>query len=103
MSEASTSKVKEAFKAAVRSAVAKGNHARWGEAESTAVIEALFDLALSDDEVGSEGFDAIRANVARVVNPSAFAQYLDKLPKDHPASITRPARGSGGSKSGMEV
>lgn len=113
-----TEKVADTYKAAVRTAVAKGNHSRWGNEESVSVIEALFGLALSDEEVGLEGFDAISQQVSNVVNPSAFAQILEGLPdgtgqdkegkpdKDvdgnpkaaHPAWIRRGKRGGGGSR-----
>lgn len=82
-------KVKEANKNAVRAAAKAGGNSRWGEAESLAVIEELFNLAISDEEVQVEGFDAIRDCVAAVINPSAFAQRLEKLPEDHPARIVR--------------
>lgn len=103
MNKETAESIKQVYTTAVRAAVAKGNHARWGEAESLSVIEALFDAAVSDDDALAEGFDAIRANVAKVINPSAFAQVLDKLPKDHPSSITRPKKGSGGSRTADDL
>lgn len=72
-------KVQAQFRGLVREQVAKGNHSRWGESESVAVVEGLFALAASDDEIGGEGFDAIREQVKRVINPSAFAQGLEGL------------------------
>jgi len=93
----------DAFKVSVRKFVKAGNHAKWGEAESVGVISDMTDAMVSDDDALNEGFDAIRAFVAKVVNPSAFAQTLDKLPKDHPAHLNRPKRGTGGAKGGIEV
>lgn len=95
--------IKDTFKTVVRQQVAKGGKVRWGEAESLAVIEALCDVLLTNEDAGADGFDAIRANVGQVVNPSAFAQTLEKLPKDHPASITRPKRGTGGSRGASDL
>lgn len=110
MTKEQSDKIKEAFKAVVRERVALGNHARWGESDSLAVVEKLVEVLQGDDELALEGFDAIRANVGQVVNPSAFAQVLEKLPdgvdKDangvvqpaHPSFIRRPKRGTGGSR-----
>jgi hypothetical protein len=84
----------------VRAQVARGNHSRWGGAESVAVIEELVSLLVSDEEVGAEGFDAIREAVTEVVNPSAFAQVLEKLDESHPAHIRRPEKGKRTSKAG---
>lgn len=110
--------LKTTFKNAVRAAVAKSGGLRWGEAESLSVIEALVEEYVSNEDAQTEGFDAIRANVSRVVNPSAFAQFLEKLPTTgfneegepekggtypHPARITRPKRGSGGARGSVEV
>lgn len=93
----------EAFKVSVRKFVAQNNHSKWGESESVGVISDMVDAMTSDDDAMNEGFDAIRAFVAKVVNPSAFAQSLEKLPSEHPAHIVRPKRGSGGAKGGIEV
>jgi len=93
----------EAFKVSVRKFVAQNNHSKWGEAESVGVISDMVDALMSDDDASAEGFDAIRAFCAKVVNPSAFAQSLEKLPDSHPAHIVRPKRGSGGAKGGIEV
>lgn len=95
--------IKDTFKTVVRQQVAKGGKVRWGEAESLAVIEALVEVMVTNEDATAEGFDAIRANVGQVVNPSAFAQTLEKLPKDHPASITRPKRGTGGSRGASDL
>lgn len=74
-----TQKVQEAFRSIVGTLTAR-NRARWGNAESVEVIEKLVELLQSDEEIGLEGFDAIRARVAQMVNPSAFAQNLEELP-----------------------
>jgi hypothetical protein len=93
----------EAFKVSVRKFVAQNNHSKWGEAESVGVISDMVDAMTSNDYALEEGFDSIRAFCAKVVNPSAFAQSLEKLPDTHPAHIVRPKRGSGGAKGGVEV
>ena len=103
MKEETKAMLAETFKVSVRKFVAQGNHAKWGEAESVGVISDMTDALMSDKDASAEGFDAIRAFVAKVVNPSAFAQTLDKLPKEHPAHLVRPKRGSGGAKGGIEV
>lgn len=81
--------VKAAFTAAVRSAVAKGNHQGWGQDDSVAVIAAVATEAFSS---GGDFADCERY-VAQVVNPSAFAQVLEKLETSHPAHIRRPGKG----------
>lgn len=96
-------KVAEVYKQAVREAVAKGSHQRWGNAESVGVVESLTELLSSDEEVGAEGFDAIREQVGNVVNPSAFAQVLEGLPEDHPSHIRRPEKGKRGVNKGAAL
>lgn len=86
--------IKETFKVTVRAQVGKGGHVRWGEAESLAVVEALCDVLLNNEDAQADGFDAIRENVRQVVNPSAFAQKLEDLPIEHPSHIRRPKRGT---------
>ena len=129
MKEETKAMLAEAFKTSVRKAVAKGNHARWGEAESVAVVSDMTDALMSDEDASAEGFDCIRGYVAKVVNPSAFAQSLDKLPNGtdrergtydeasgkvreakagedlvaHPSYLNRPKRGTGGAKGTIEV
>lgn len=110
--------IKDTFKTVVRQQVAKGGKVRWGEAESLAVIEALVDVLVSNEDAQADGFDAIRTNVGQVVNPSAFAQTLEKLPAvgfdekgqplaggtfPHPARIVRPKRGTGGSRGASDL
>lgn len=90
--------LKKVFVQAVTVAVAKGGGVRWGEAESLAVVEAMVEAMLASDDAMAKGFDAIRANVGKVVNPSAFAQALEKLPEGNPRRIVRPKRGTGGSR-----
>lgn len=122
MNKTISEKVAATFRTSVREAVAKGNHSRWGEGESAQVIEALVELLVSDDEVSADGYDAIREQVRRVINPSAFAQGLEDLPdgsgkdkdgqddKDadgnpkpaHPSFIRRVGKGKRGGKA-MDV
>lgn len=90
--------IKETFKMSVRTQVAKGGGVRWGEAESLAVVEDLVTVLLSNEDAQAEGFDAIRHQVGQVINPSAFAQRLEKLEVGHPSRIVRPKRGTGGSR-----
>ena len=90
--------INETFKTLVRQQVAKGGGTRWGEAESTEVIAGLVDLLVTNEDASTEGFDAIREKVSRVVNPSAFAQVLEKLPEGHASRIVRAKRGSGGNR-----
>lgn len=103
MKQETVQEIKDTFKTVVRQQVAKGGKVRWGEAESLAVIEALVEVMMSNADAQADGFDAIRVNVAQVVNPSAFAQTLERLPKDHPASITRPKRGTGGARGASDL
>lgn len=103
MKKETQDEINEAFKTAVRRCVAQGNHAKWGEGESLEVIEELVGVLVSSEDASLEGFASIRAKVALVVNPSAFAQFLEKQPLDHPSHIRRPKRGTGGSKAGVEV
>jgi hypothetical protein len=103
MKDTTKAMLAEAFKTSVRKFVAQGNHTKWGEAESVGVISDMVEALMSDEDASAEGFDAIHSRVAKVVNPSAFAQTLDKLPKDHPAHLNRPKRGTGGAKGGIEV
>ena len=76
--------ISEAFVASVRNSIAKGNHARWGEVESTsAIVEAVKaavqESGLDATEANAIG-DAITPYVRRVVNPSQFAQACEGLP-----------------------
>lgn len=107
-------KVSAAFKEIVRKRVAAGNHTQWGNADSVAVVVALVELMVNDDEVQLEGTDAIEGQIGLVVNPSAFAQRLEEFPdgtglrangdKDldaegkpvaaHPSYIRRPKKGT---------
>lgn len=103
MTKEQSDKIKEAFKAKVREQVALGNHVKWGESDSLAVIAELVSVLQSDEELALEGFDAIRANVSQVVNPSAFAQVLEKLGTEHPSHIRRPKRGTGGSRAASDL
>lgn len=89
MTDENKKAIADAFRDTVRAQVKEGGNTRWGERESTAVIEALADTAYGLEE----GFDGIRDLVRRVVNPSAFAQFLESQPKTHPAHIRRPGRG----------
>lgn len=106
--------IDQIFRTTVAAQVEAGNHARWGNDESVAVIRALADVAFGDL---NEGFDAIEARVAQVVNPSAFAQSLETLSDgsgkdrdgnkdDRPAAkcwIRRPSRGTRrGKDSGLD-
>lgn len=99
--------IAEAFKASVRDSVAKGNHARWGEVESTQAISAVVKAAAIESGLDETEATALADNiypfVKRVVNPSAFAQSLDGLSTDHPSHIRRAKRGSGGPKNTVEV
>lgn len=85
--------IKEAYQATVAEQVKKGANARWGEAESVAVIKAVVKAGAMEsglDEVEANALaDNVVAEVARVVNPSAFAQRLEKLPDGHACKITR--------------
>ena len=89
--------INEAFKASVRAQVAKHNHSKWGGDDSTEVICEVVKAAAM--ESGLDKLEAttlagnIRTLVLEVVNPSAFAQKLEKLPKDHPSYVKRPERG----------
>lgn len=75
--------ISEAFKTAVLARLklrggdgtpnAKANG--WGGEDSVAVIEAIVDAAYLGDS--PEGFDAVKANVAALVNPSQFRQRLE--------------------------
>lgn len=98
MTKEQSDKLKAAYVAKVTERVVLGNHASWGEEDSLAVIEELVGVMTSDDELTLEGFMCIRENVKNVVNPSAFAQVLEKLPLDHPRHIRRPKRGTGGTR-----
>lgn len=81
--------IHEEFKGLVRKTVAANGNTRFGEKESLDVIEGLVDILTNDEEAGNEGFDSIREHIRLVVNPSAFAQRLEKLPEGHPSRITR--------------
>lgn len=93
----------KSFADSVRKCVAKGNHARWGEPESVRVIKDVVEAFVSSEDAMSEGVDALESYLAAVVNPSQFAQRLEKKDTSHPAHIRRPARGTGGSKAKVEV
>lgn len=76
--------ISEAFKTSVRNSIAKGNHARWGEAESVDAIGAAIVAACMESGLDAAEAKAVADNcspfVRRVVNPSAFAQDMEKLP-----------------------
>lgn len=106
------------FKSAVRAHAKAGGNVRWGEAESNGVIADMIDALLTSDDAINEGSDAITAFIAKVVNPSAFAQFLEKLPATgfgadgepladgtfgHPARLSRPKRGTGGARGTIAV
>lgn len=118
MKTETTQRLALAFRDSVRAHVKAGGNVRWGEAESNGVISDMVGTLLSDEDAILEGPDAIAPFVAKVVNPSAFAQFLEKLPASgfgpdgeplagaaygHPARIVRPARGSGGARSALAV
>ena len=99
--------MKDTFKQAVREAVENGGHARWGEAESLSVCKAVIAKA-----AGESGLDEIEAQalannaatyIQKVINPSAFAQILEKLPEGHASRIVRPKRGTGGSRAALDL
>lgn len=77
--------ITETFVAAVAARATANMHGSWGTEDSVSVIEQLVDAAYLGDK--PEGFDAVRALVADLVNPSAFRQKLEKLAKDNPAHI----------------
>lgn len=83
--------VQSVFGAKVAERVKLGGNVSWGGDDSVATIEALADAAYSLDE----GFDLIRGYVSELVNPSAFAQKLEKLPEGSACHITRPKRERG--------
>lgn len=87
--------IKEAYRNAVEKQVKANSASGWGERDSVAVIEAIVDAAYLDDEAG--GFDGVREYVRNLVNPSAFAQKLEKLDEKHPCRIVRQKK-AGGSK-----
>lgn len=86
-------KVQKTYADAIRGAAAKNGNSRWGSNESIAVITALVELLVGDEEVGLEGVDAITTEITNVVNPSAFAQALETLPETNPCHIRRPEKG----------
>lgn len=76
--------ISQAFVQSVRNSIAKGNHARWGEVESTnaivaAVKASVMESGLDEAEATAIG-DVITPFVRRVVNPSQFAQSCEMLP-----------------------
>lgn len=89
-------------KASVRTQVQKGGRARWGEAESLAVVGDIVEAFCGDEDAMAEGSGVLLPLLRPLINPSAFAQSLEKLPAEHPAHIRRPARGSGGSRKADE-
>lgn len=103
MSQKVIEKVSATFRQTVRAQVAKGNHSQWREGDSLAVIEEMVGLLTSDEEVGAEGFDAIRDQMKRVVNPSAFAQSLEGLPDGSGKNKDGEADGSVDPESGKFV
>lgn len=82
-------KVAETFQQALRAQVAQRAHKTFGQADALVVIERLFELVVSDEDVQLEGFDAIKQYVDRVLNTSQLCAVLEKLPEDHPAHIRR--------------
>ena len=89
-------RAEKVFKAARDGAIAGNGYAKFAEAEQMAVIEAMVDFLVNDEEALTEGFDAIRPSIQAVSNASAFAKLLEKKGK-----IVRAKKGSGGSKAGF--
>ena len=78
------SNINQKFKGAVRALIAKGNHVKWGESDSVAVIVAMAtaigeESGLSAVEATALG-EALAPYAAKVVNPSAFAQGQETMP-----------------------
>lgn len=91
-------KVAEVFQKALRGQVKARAHKTFGQADALVVIERLVELVVSDEEVGLEGFDAIKQYVDRVLNTSQLCAVLEKLPEDHPAHIRRDKKPAGTAK-----
>lgn len=95
--------IKESFVASVTQSVKDGGATRWGEAESKKATLAVVKAAAIESGLDATEAAAICDNIAPfvglVINPSAFAQVLEKRAVGDPMHITRPKKGSGGAKS----
>lgn len=101
------------FKNSVRSEVKKTNGTAWGETQARAVMLALLEAFIGDDDALLEGTDALLPFLMhptfKMFNPSSTAQNLEKLPASgfdehgepavggtfgHPARIVRRKHGA---------
>lgn len=103
MKDETIKELKATAQALVTQQVKKGGGVRWGEAESVAVITGMIDWLLSNDEAMAEGSDCIGQQIREVVNPSSFAQRLEKLPEGSPRKITRQVRGARSEAAGIPL
>lgn len=95
--------LKATAQALVTQQVKKGGGVRWGEAESVAVIAGMVDWLVATPDATAEGSDAIAGVLREVVNPSSFAQKLEKLPEGNPRRIVRAARGVRSAAGGLDL
>lgn len=95
MTEENKQKITVAFATAVKEQL-KTSGGGWGGGNSTAVIGALVETMVGEEEIALEGFDAIRLYVGQLVNPSAFRQKLED-------KGLVPAAVKGSRKSGVDV
>lgn len=100
-----TMNIKESFVASVTQSVQANGGTKWGEAESKAAVLAVVKAGAMESGLDVTEAQAICDNIAAyvgvVINPSAFAQMLEKRPENDPMHIKRPKRGSGGGKSAL--
>lgn len=103
MKDETIKELKATAQALVTAAVKKGGGVRWGESESLAVVLGMVDWAFANEEVVAEGSDALAGVFREVINPSSFAQKLEKLPEGNPRRIVRAARGARSAASDLDL